>query len=76
MAATDHPPGSLALLVQLQAYGVEPVRHGRFLGLKGRAVGQVPGAVWDALRRHRPQLLRHLQPEPTPFEARRARGLA
>jgi hypothetical protein len=70
-----HPPGVAGLLVQLQAYGVEPVRHGGFVGLRGQAAGQVPGDVWDQFQRRRPLLLQHLKDEPTPFQRRRQRGL-
>jgi hypothetical protein len=68
-------PGVVALLVRLQAFGVEPVKHpGDFVGLRGLAVGQVPGPLWDELERLRPALLRHLRNEPTPFRQRQRRA--
>jgi hypothetical protein len=76
MAHDAHPPGVAGLLAELRTYGVEPVRHGGFVGLRGQAVGQVPDPLWAALRREAPLLRRLVRPEPTPFAVRKARGLA
>jgi hypothetical protein len=70
MATDAHPPGVVGLLVQLQAYGVEPVRHGRFLGLRGRAVGQVPPELWDLLRSNERALNQTVPQTPTPYQQR------
>jgi hypothetical protein len=72
MATAGDQPGLLHLLLDLEAFGVEPVRHGQFLGLRGRAVGKVPVALWDLLERCQPQLLRHLKNEPTRYRQRKA----
>jgi hypothetical protein len=60
----------VGLLVALQAYGCEVVRYGSFIGLRGRAVSQVPGPLWDELARLQPALVRHLKNEPVPFRRR------
>jgi hypothetical protein len=75
-AGDDSPPGLLALLLELDGRGLEVVRHGRFLGLRGRGVERVPAAVWAYLDRHEASLLRRLTPEPTPYQARRRGGSA
>jgi hypothetical protein len=76
MTHDAHPPGVVGLLVQLREAGAEVVHHpGGFVGIRGRAVGQVPPEVWQELSRQRGPLRRMVRPEPTPFAARRARGL-
>jgi hypothetical protein len=74
MATEARPTTLVGLIVELQALGLEPVRHGRFIGLRGRGVGRVSPALWDELHRLRPQLLRHLRSEPTPYQRRQRVG--
>jgi hypothetical protein len=57
----------------LSARHLEPVRHGRYLALRGERVGSVPQSVWDELGRFEPALLRLLPDEITPFRARERR---
>jgi hypothetical protein len=74
MATTEYPRGVLGLLSQLHEAGAEVTHYkGGFVGLTNAR--RVPGPLWAALRRETPLLRRLVTPEPTPFEARKARGL-
>jgi hypothetical protein len=65
----------LDFLVQLHGLGVQAVRHGRWVALRGEALSRVPAAVWRQLRRLQPVLRRHVRQEPSPFRQRERRGL-
>jgi hypothetical protein len=65
--------GLLDLLLTLDRHGVQPVRHGRFLGLLGPGLDRLPGSVWGELKRCRSPLLRHLKNTPRPYQARHRR---
>jgi hypothetical protein len=66
----NEQPGVLRLLVQLDEMGVEPVRQGGHLGLRGSCLSAVPQRLWDQLDEHKPLLLRVLPNTPAPFRQR------
>jgi hypothetical protein len=66
--------GLLGLLVWCEEQGVEPVRHGGFIGLRGPGLDRLPPSVWVALCRETPLLRRMLKSEPGPFRQRGCQG--
>lgn len=65
------PPHLETILFRLRVAGVEPVRHGRFLGY--RNVSRIPRELWPAIRIAEPLLRRLLPDSETPFQARERR---
>jgi hypothetical protein len=63
-------PGFVGLVLRLDELGIEPVRHGSFVGLKGPGLGRLPQAVWDGLHAHEAALRRLLPDSATPFRQR------
>jgi hypothetical protein len=74
--AVDAGRGLLGLLLACDALGVEPVRHGDFIGLRGPAISRGPPEVWELLTRHEAALRQRLRAEETPFRARQAAARA
>jgi hypothetical protein len=56
------------LLARLAAAGVEPVRHGGFLGF--RNPGRLTPDLWAAFRAAEPRLIHLLPSRPTPYRER------
>jgi hypothetical protein len=66
--------GLLDLLCDLDLPGVEPVRHGTFLGLRGPHLSRVPQWLWDQLDRHEAALLPLLRNTKPPYRRRQGGG--
>jgi hypothetical protein len=74
----DADTGLLDLLQVLDVLKVELVRHGGFVGLRGRHVGRLPGELWHLIDWQERALLRHVKNSPSPYrerqQTRRSRG--
>jgi hypothetical protein len=66
----NQPPEVHLLLDDLAARGLEVVRHGDFVGLRGNNLSRVPVSVWQALTRCSRQLAALLPDSATPFQSR------
>jgi hypothetical protein len=63
-----------SFLADLSAHGLRPVRHGRWIGIRGAGLRCVPAEVWSDLIRYKPQLLRLLPDTLSPFRSRQRRA--
>jgi hypothetical protein len=58
------------LIAAARRFGVELVRHGSFVGMRGPGLGRVPPELWDLLGRNEGTLRQTLPQTPTPYQAR------
>jgi hypothetical protein len=70
-ATRDSGKGLLDLLLLLDRHGVEPVRHGEFIGY--RNVRRLTPDLQRLADEQEDALRRHLPDTPTPFKARQRR---
>jgi hypothetical protein len=65
----NQAPGVLPLVIALDDLGVEVVRHGGFVSLRG-LLSKVPPHLWGAIDANEEALVRLLANRPTPYRQR------